>query len=120
MLTPLALMAAYEQATNSHDISRVMPLIAPEATYWFTDGSYVGLDAIRSAIESTFATIQNEVYEIRDLEWIALSDETAVCRYRFVWQGTLDGLPRHGAGLGTNVLVKRADEWLVLHEHLSA
>jgi hypothetical protein len=52
MLTPPALMAAYEQATNSHDISRVMPLIAPEATYWFTDGSYVGLDAIRSAIES--------------------------------------------------------------------
>lgn len=28
-------MAAYERATNTHDISQVTPLIWDDATYWF-------------------------------------------------------------------------------------
>ena len=35
-------MTAYENANNSHDIDRVTPMIARDATYWFTDGSYHG------------------------------------------------------------------------------
>ncbi|MFD8386811.1 nuclear transport factor 2 family protein [Streptomyces sp. NPDC059679] len=76
---------AYEQATNSHDITRLVPLIAPEAVYWFSDGSHRGREAVLSAITKTFATIRDEIYEINDLEWIAHSDDHAVCRYRFTW-----------------------------------
>ncbi|SEG68227.1 protein of unknown function [Actinacidiphila yanglinensis] len=111
---------AYEQATNSHDITRLVPLIAPEAVYWFSDGSHRGREAVLRAIADTFATIRDETYRIDDLEWIVHSDDHAVCRYRFTWTGAVDGRPRSGSGRGTNVLVNNAGTWQMLHEHLSA
>ena len=46
-----AFKEAYEQANNSHDISRITPFIEEDATYWFTDGSYRGAAEIRAATE---------------------------------------------------------------------
>jgi len=114
-----ALMAEYERAANGHDVQQILALIADDATYWFTDGSYRGREEIAGALERTFATIDDEVYEIRELEWLALSDELAVCRYRFFWRGVVDGQPSSGRGRGTNVVVKRDEAWRVQHEHLS-
>jgi ketosteroid isomerase-like protein len=112
-------MAEYELGANSHDVDRVLPLIAEDASYWFTDGSYRGREEIAGALERTFAVIQDEVYEIRELEWVTLTDQVAACRYRFFWRGVVDGQPSSGRGRGTNVLVKRAGAWQVHHEHLS-
>ena len=117
---PAAFVRTYEQATNSHDIAKLAPLIAPEAVYWFSDGSHRGRDAILAAIAETFATIRNEIYQIADLEWIAATGSHAVCRYRFSWTGTINGQPRSGSGRGTNVLVNNDGIWQMLHEHLSA
>ncbi|WP_392666885.1 YybH family protein [Streptomyces sp. LN785] len=111
---------AYEQATNSHDTVQLVPLIAPEAVYWFSDGSHRGREAILSAIAETFATIRDEIYQINDLEWITYSDNHAVCRYQFTWTGTIDGQLRSGSGRGTNALINNAGTWQMLHEHLSA
>jgi ketosteroid isomerase-like protein len=110
----------YEQATNSHDITQLIPLIAPGAVYWFSDGSHRGGEAILAAIAETFATIHDEIYQINDLEWITYSDDHAVCRYRFAWTGTIEGRLRSGSGRGTNVLINSAGTWQMLHEHLSA
>jgi RimJ/RimL family protein N-acetyltransferase len=115
-----AFMRAYERATNSHDVARVVPLIAEDATYWFTDGSYHGREAVARAIGTTFASIRDEVYQISELEWIACTHEQAVCRYRFAWTGMVTGQSRTGEGRGTNVLVRRDGGWQMLHEHLSA
>lgn len=115
-----ALMKAYEEANNSHDIERVAPMIAVDATYWFTDGSYRGLPEIASAISRTFSTIHDETYEISDLDWIVLAPESAVCRYRFSWKGIVGGEPRSGHGRGTNVITKHEGKWQIAHEHLSA
>ncbi|WP_425827343.1 YybH family protein [Streptomyces fractus] len=124
MPEPTALLTefihVYEQATNSHDVTQLVPLIAPEAVYWFSEGSHHGSEAVLSAIAKTFATIRDEIYQIDDLEWIAHSDDYAVCRYRFTWTGSVDGQPRSGSGRGTNVLVNNAGTWQMLHEHLSA
>jgi ketosteroid isomerase-like protein len=109
----------YEQATNRHDFGLLVPLIAEDATYWFTEGSYRGIDAIQAAVERTFATIFDEVYEIQDLEWVAVADDLAVCRYRFSWKGVIDGEPASGHGRGTNVMTKRDGTWKMSHEHLS-
>lgn len=114
-----AFMRNYEVATNRHDFGQLAPLIARDATYWFTEGSHQGIEAIRSAIERTFATISNEVYQIEDLEWIALSAELAACRYHFSWNGVINGQPASGSGRGTNILIKRDGAWKMLHEHLS-
>jgi ketosteroid isomerase-like protein len=116
---PTGFIRAYEQATNSHDIARLAPLVAPDAVYWFSDGSHRGRDAVLAAIAETFATIHDEVYRIDDLEWIAANHDHAVCRYRFAWTGTVNGHPRSGSGRGTNVLVNTDGTWQMLHEHLS-
>jgi hypothetical protein len=73
-----------------------------DATYWLTDGSYHGIDAIKAALERTFTTILDEIYTIDKMEWVA------VCRYRYRWTGVIDGAPASGHGRGT-----------MLHEHLS-
>ncbi|GAA2757253.1 DUF4440 domain-containing protein [Actinopolymorpha rutila] len=97
--SPPDFVRTYEQATNSHDIAQLTPLIAPEAVCWFSDGSHCGRDAILTAIAETFATIRDETYEISDLEWIAVSGSHAVCRYTFRWVGTINGQPRTGSGV---------------------
>lgn len=115
-----AFLRRYERANNSHRIDRVLPMIAEDAVYWFTDGSFHGVPEIATAIQRTFDAIQDENYEIRDLEWLVLGAEHAVCRYRFRWTGTVDGRSRSGQGRGTNLIVRRDGEWKILHEHLSA
>ncbi|MEV7322025.1 DUF4440 domain-containing protein [Streptomyces sp. NPDC093970] len=115
-----AFMAEYERATNSHDLSRVVQFIAEDAVYWFSDGSHRGIEQIRSAIGKTFATILDEVYELRDLEWPVLTADVAVCRYLFAWTGVVDGELRSGRGRGTNVIVRRDDGLKMLHEHLDS
>ncbi|MFI0723703.1 YybH family protein [Streptomyces sp. NPDC021224] len=114
-----AFLRRYEQAANSHDLDRVMPLIAEDAVYWFSDGSHRGRAEIAAAIARTFAAIGEETYKIGDVEWVVLGRAHAVCRYRFSWTGTVGGRPRSGAGRGTNVVVRRDGEWRMLHEHLS-
>jgi ketosteroid isomerase-like protein len=114
-----AFMYQYEQATNRHDFDDLAPLIADDATYWFTEGSYDGIDAIKVAVERTFAAILDEVYKLEELEWIAIADDLAVCRYHFRWTGVVDGKPTAGQGRGTNVVTKRNGVWKMLHEHLS-
>jgi ketosteroid isomerase-like protein len=115
-----AFLRRYEQANNTHEIDRVVPLIAEDAVYWFSDGAYRGLDEITGAIKRTFETIHDEKYEICDLEWVVLTAEHAVCRYRFAWTGVVDGQSRSGSGRGTNVIVKRDGAWRMQHEHLSS
>ncbi len=112
-------MARYEAANNSHDIGRVAPMIDADATYWFSDGSHRGVGEITAAIERTFSTIHDEVYEIKDLEWLVAAPDHAVCRYRFSWTGVVDGRTSSGQGRGTNVLVNRGGSWTMQHEHLS-
>jgi ketosteroid isomerase-like protein len=109
----------YETANNSHVWANVEPFIAEDATYWFTDGSYAGINEICNAVERTFAKIQDEEYKISNLGWPVISDQIAVCTYHFSWEGTVDGARQSGSGRGTNVLEKRDDTWQIVHEHLS-
>jgi ketosteroid isomerase-like protein len=115
-----AFMQAYEKANNGHVWANVEPFIAHSATYWFTDGSFSGIDEIRGAIEATFAKIQDEVYKITNVQWPVKNDLVAVCTYHFSWEGIVDGQHKSGSGRGTNILEKRNGSWQIVHEHLSA
>jgi len=112
-------LRAYELALNSHDLSKVRPLIAGDATFWFTDGSFTGRDAILGAIAQTWQTIQEEVFKIQQVEWLSISDDSAVCKYKFDWSGLVDGESEMGSGSGTSVFAKSNDVWQIVHEHLS-
>jgi ketosteroid isomerase-like protein len=114
-----AFVKKYEEATNSHDFNNVRPLIASEAVYFFSNENLFGIEAIEKAFVGTFNTIKNETYSIKNVRWLAVSETAAVCVYDFHWVGTIDGERKEGSGRGTNALVKRGDEWLMVHEHLS-
>ncbi|HEX8982059.1 MAG TPA: nuclear transport factor 2 family protein [Ktedonobacterales bacterium] len=110
----------YEQAAKSRNFDHVEPLVADDATFWFTNGVFVGRDAIRAAFEETWLAIQDEKYSISNIQWIAKSETLAVCTYVFRSDGIVDGQRQIYDGLGTNVIEKRAGQWQMAHEHLSA
>jgi SnoaL-like domain len=112
-------LVEYMRCTNTHQFDLVAPLIAEDAIYWFTDGSYRGREAIRAAFERTWAVIQDEEYVIENLEWLTVDMRSAACVYSFRWQGRIDGVIHEGCGRGTTVLCKLNERWQVTHEHLS-
>jgi len=117
--TPQTVMAAYADLINQHDFSLLVPLIDSNAVFWFSSGSFTGIDAIRGAFERTWQRLGKETYWLKDLTWISDGDRAASCTYRFRWRAVVDGNDVEGSGRGTTVLIKRADNWRIIHEHLS-
>ena len=113
-------LKGYETANNSHNIEQVRPYIAENASYFFTDGTYIGLENILKAIQSTFNKIKNEKYQIFDIFWVLKTDQIAVCRYKFKWSGVVGGKSESGSGRGTNVIQRVDGAWKMTHEHLSS
>lgn len=120
MTTPVEFMSDYERRTNTHRFEEVAPLIADNAVYWFNEGSFQGIDAIKQAFEKTWATIENEHYAIENVQWLVSEKQVAICVYIFRWQGMVEGSQIQGVGRGTSVLQKINSHWKVIHEHLSA
>ncbi len=118
-MTPADALKLYETRINLHVFDELVPLIAPDATFWFTDGSHTGIEEIRRAFERTWNDLQDETYWLEDLEWIALGDRAAACTYQFHWKTTIDGVVHAGAGRGTTVLRLDDGSWKIAHEHLS-
>ena len=77
---PEDVLKAYEERINRHDFDLLVDLIAPDAVFWFSDGSHRGLADIRSAFERTWRSLQNETYWLDQLEWLAVGDHAAVQR----------------------------------------
>ena len=119
MMTPADFLREYEEKTNTHRFDNLAPLIAEDATFWFNDGSFQGLEQIRAAFEKTWALIKDEHYAVENVQWIAVGQAVAVCLYTFRWEGVIDGRRQSGTGRGTGVLRKEDERWVVAHEHLS-
>lgn len=113
-------LAAYTDRINRQDFDLLTELIAPDATFWFSNGSHRGIAAIRAAFEATWQVMgPSEHYWLDQLEWIAEGDAAAACIYRFNWQTVADGKPISGSGRGTTVLKRVNERWCIAHEHLS-
>lgn len=113
------LLKDYEKANNSHNWINVEPFVHPDASYFFTDGTFVGIDEVKQAVSDTFTHIQDETYTVSDIEWVVSEDDVAVCRYSFYWKGIVEGKEAEGSGRGTNVWKKTDGKWQIIHEHLS-
>ena len=118
-MTAADLLRSYEAALASQDWAKVEPLMHPDVSVTFSDGSHHrGRDDVGAAFSRNFQLIQDEKYELDDLRWITDQPTHAVCTYRFRWSGLIDGKPAAGSGRGTSVLTNEAGTWLVLAEYL--
>lgn len=118
-MNPRELLAEYERRLSEHRFDAVAPFISANAVFWFNDGSYSGLAAIRAAFERTFAAFPLERYWLEDVQWIASDTVAAACVYRFRWMATNGGRQVSGGGRGTCVLRRENGVWKIVHEHLS-
>lgn len=116
MKTPHSLLEIYISEINKHDFNLVRPLISEDCTFWFTSGTYVGLEQTQKAFEKTWAMIKDEVYSLTEIEWISES----VCTYTYPWKGLINGEFREGKGRGTSCFRKEGEDWKLVHEHLSS
>lgn len=117
--SPDNFMKIYEKAANSRNFNNVKPLVAGNATFWFSDGSYNGVEEIRDAFERTWNAIAEEEYSISDLQWLYRTEDSAACIYNFRSRGIINGNLNEFLGHGTNILGKSHGEWKIVHEHLS-
>jgi ketosteroid isomerase-like protein len=112
-------LKAYEKASNSCDFDNVAPLIADEATYWFTNGIFEGKPDIRKAFENTWSNIRNETYTISSVTWVVATYWVSACTYKFKSDGLVNGKRQVYEGHGTNILRRIDGSWRIVHEHLS-
>jgi ketosteroid isomerase-like protein len=110
---------AYILATNSHEFENVAKLLSDHALYMFTNKSWIGKDQIQTYFEGSWKAIDNEVYSIEDITWLATHEESATCIFIYRWKGYINGEFKEGKGQGTNVFIKEKGEWKLIHEHLS-
>jgi ketosteroid isomerase-like protein len=47
-------LKAYEDRINRQDFDLLTDLITPDATFWFSSGTFSGIAAIRAAFEATW------------------------------------------------------------------
>ncbi|MDZ7786190.1 MAG: SgcJ/EcaC family oxidoreductase [Candidatus Saccharibacteria bacterium] len=114
------LLQAYEKAVNSRDFENVAPMIAKDAVFWFTNGTYHGIKSIRQAFESIYQNIQDGIYKINNIVWLARDYDTAACVYDFTLDGKVNNKQPVYTGRGTNVLQRIDGNWQIIHEHLSS
>ena len=113
------LLKEYETKINRHDFDLLEALISSECKFWFSSGTYEGLEQARKAFEKTWEWIKEEIYSISDVKWIAEADRVAICTYTFHWKGLIEGKLCEGKGRGTSCFRKEVNGWKIIHEHLS-
>lgn len=118
--TPQEALAFYGRVINHHRFDELLPVLAKDVLFWFSSGSFAGLDQARGAFERTWARIVDENYWLEDVDWLALDTAAAACSYAFNWHGRIDGKTARGSGRGTTVLRLEGGSWKIVHEHLSA
>lgn len=115
---PHALLAAYIRALAEHRWEAVEDMFVDDAVCIFSEGTFVGKTAIEEAFRRTFATIQDEHYEVRNEQWTLWRPDAAACHYEFHWRGIVEGRVAKGGGRGTSILQRFPTGWKIVHEHL--
>ena len=118
-MQPEEFIHLYEEALATQDWSQVEPLVHNDTCVTFSNGTvHKGKSEVQKAFETNFSLIKDEQYSISNVLWVMKGLETAVYLFEFNWSGIINEKPASGSGRGTSVLIKEADRWLLLVEHL--
>lgn len=113
-------LEAYEKAANSLDFDNVESLIANNAVFEFTNGTFEGINSIRKAFEDTWGKIKDETYTISDINWTKVGYRNAECTYKFKSDGVINSKRQVYEGVGTNTFKRIDGNWRIIREHLRA
>lgn len=119
MDTPEQLLKAYEYALNTHNAQNLDGLIDAQAIFIFTDGTFSGLENIKSACVKTWDYFENEIYSITHIQCLDKSEQSASYTYDIDWSADLNGERQFFKGRGTTILKNTPNGWRIIHEHLS-
>jgi|GEM_PF-419266 len=120
-MTPEDFITRYEKALAAQKWEEVEPLIHPNCTVTFSNGSlHPGKAAVEEAFSRNFVVIEGEKYAISKVHWIVKTDEFAVFTFVYDWSGRISGDPVAGTGRGTSSLVNENGAWKLASEHLGA
>lgn len=118
-MTPEDFIKKYEQALKSQDWSQVAPLFHEKACVTFSSGVvHEGKAEVKKAFEKNFSTIKNEEYKISKVRWILETETMAAYLFHFDWEGIVQGKQVAGHGIGTSILIRENEQWLLLTENL--
>lgn len=118
-MTPEDFITKYEKALAAQKWEEVEPLIHPNCTVTFSDGSlHPGKLAVEKAFRRNFALIEDEKYAISTVHWIVKTDDFAVFTFVYDWSGRMDGRQVAGSGRGTSSLINENGVWKLASEHL--
>ena len=118
-MEPEEFIRAYEKALATQDWSQVDALVHKDACVTFSNGTvHKGKPEVQRAFEKNFSLIKDEKHSISNVHWVMKNSETAVYLFEFRWSGIISEKLASGSGRGTCVLIKEADKWLLLIEHL--
>lgn len=109
----------YEKYADNLKFEPLIDFIDKDAIYWFTNGTFIGIDAIRKEFERTWSHLKDETYTISDVQWLVETDDYAACIYRFSSNSRVNGKQHTYQGRGTNLFKKVNGNWKIIHEHLS-
>jgi ketosteroid isomerase-like protein len=117
-----ALLDRWSEACRAKDIDRLMPLYAPEITYFdvVPPLQYSGTDAVRRNFLRWFDSWESAIgVEIRELEMV-VSGDVAFARLLHRTSGTLKNGQAVDYWVRATVCCQRENEqWLIAHEHIS-
>lgn len=112
-------MTTYEQALQTQDFAQVKPLIHPQAVFRFTEGDFVGHEAIEAAFQKTWALdVQNVEYFLTNVNVINLDTHSATITFNWNWKGDSKEGPFHIVGRGTSQVVLSEGQPQLILEHL--
>jgi ketosteroid isomerase-like protein len=118
-MEPMNFVKSYEEALATQKWDQVAPLIHPNCTVTFSNGScHQGKSKVGEAFRKNFDLIEDETYSISGLHWIIKSPDFAVFTYTYNWSGIIAGEKASGSGRGTSTIVFEDGFWLVVAEHL--
>lgn len=118
-MEPENFVILYEKALETQEWRKVAPLIHPNCTVTFSNGSYhKGKTEVQAAFERNFDSIENEKYSITELHWVIKNEDFAVFTYSFAWSGIIAGAQVSGGGRGTSAIVRGDPSWQLVSEHL--
>ena len=112
----------FESLAEQEDFALIRDLIAEDAFFRYNDGDHRGRAAIQAVFEKTWRgdpSVKRARFYLSDITVLSVDQASASATYTWHWEGSQGDRGFTIKGRGTRVLLRTADGFSIIHEHLS-